>query len=222
MNAAFLIFCLSTAIAVWSWFTAGAVTDWALVVWLSAIAAAILTLAEWLRGGSRPRDFPRAEADPEPRPVADHAPRARATRRPAPLRDASCTVLIDGSNVLYWRGGKPLLDSVAQVARRLEAEGLVPLVGFDANVGYLIENRYMNDRALAARLKLPVDQVSVSPKGQPADPLLIAAAVRLGARIVTNDRYRDWIEQFPQIQIPGFLVGGQIRGPDLELAPLAA
>ena len=39
---------------------------------------------------------------------------------------------------------------------------------------------------------MPGNAVMVAPKGQPADPHILFVARDLGARIVSNDRFRDW------------------------------
>ena len=57
-------------------------------------------------------------------------------------------------------------------------------------------------------LDLPEDRVIVVPKGTPADPTILAAA-RFDARVVTNDRYNDWVEMHPESREPGH----RIRAP---------
>jgi hypothetical protein len=121
---------------------------------------------------------------------------------------------------LYWafcffvidrHGGVPRLDTLRQVVARLQADGFVLGVMFDANAGYLLTGRYMRDTELGQALRLPVDRVMVVPKGVPADPYILNAARDLKARIVTNDLYRDWISDFPEIADEGFLVKGGYR-----------
>lgn len=126
-------------------------------------------------------------------------------------------IVMDGSNVLYWDRETPDLSSVRHIVEILEEEGFAPVVWFDANVGYLIGDRYLGPGPLAKRLGLPVRQVLVAGKGTPADPLLLKDAERLGARVVTNDRYRDWEDSFPRIREEGFLVRGYIRGDEIGL-----
>ena len=134
-------------------------------------------------------------------------------RRPKPQN----WIVVDGSNVLYWDRETPDIASVRNVVDILKAEGFAPVVWFDANAGYLIDNRYMGPAPLAARLGLPRQRVIVEGKGTPADPLLLKGADRLGARVVTNDRFRDWEDTFPRIREAGFLVRGYIRGDAVGL-----
>lgn len=133
-------------------------------------------------------------------------------RRPTAER-----IVLDGSNLLYWLDDAPRLASVQIVLAALRDRGLEPVVWFDANAGYLVGGAWMGPDVLARRLELTPRQVFVAPKGVPADPLLLDAARRLGARVVTNDRYRDWIESRPWLTAPGFLVRGRIRAGVAEL-----
>lgn len=128
--------------------------------------------------------------------------RQRASVRP---------IVIDGSNVMHWNGGKPSIDTVRAVVEELASSGFFPGVVFDANAGHLLAGRYLHDGALARAVGLPRDRVMVVPKGTPADPYILAAARDMGAPIVTNDRYRDWATDFPEIGTPGHLVRGRCR-----------
>lgn len=118
-------------------------------------------------------------------------------------------VVIDGSNVLYWCNGTPSLEALRAILARLFTERRHPIVWFDANAGYLISGRYMGEAAFARALGLPRKQVFVAPKGTPADPLILQAAAALEARIVTNDRYRDWRESHAILNDPDRLIRGR-------------
>ncbi|MDE4132390.1 hypothetical protein PXK00_04665 [Phaeobacter sp. QD34_3] len=141
--------------------------------------------------------------------------RAIAAREKA--ADTRQPVVLDGSNVMHWRDGVPQLETVREVVSCLTAEGYAPGVIFDANAGYLLSGSYMHDGSLAKALGLPRDRVMVVPKGTPADPAILMAARDLGARIVTNDRYRDWSEDHPEIGTPGHLIRGSFQGGRLSL-----
>lgn len=99
----------------------------------------------------------------------------------------------------------------------LKAKGLVPVVWFDANAGYLIEQRFLRADQLAQRLDLPARQVLVAPRGTPADPLLLDMAARLGSQVVSNDRFRDWETQFAAVLAPGRMIRGSISGGQARL-----
>jgi hypothetical protein len=157
------------------------------------------------------------------------SPRKKAPRKQldghvaAPLQPIQWLV-IDGSNVLHWKDDKPNLETLRQVVGHLTQKGYTPGVMFDANAGYLISNRYQHDKAFGRLLGLPEDRIMVVPKGSPADPAILQAARDLGARIVSNDRYRDWVGQFPEVQTPGHLIRGGYRNDELwlDLPPAAA
>lgn len=130
----------------------------------------------------------------------------RRTARPAGRR-----VIIDGSNVMFWNGGTPALETVDAVVRDLAGRGFLPGVIFDANAGYKIANRYQDDAELAQRLGLPADRVLVVPRGTPADVIILKTARALKAPVVTNDRFRDWAADYPEVAEPGFLIRGGLR-----------
>ena len=127
---------------------------------------------------------------------------------PSGLRPGK-TVVIDGSNVLYWVNGTPNIDAVAHVVEMVKDAKLTPIVWFDANVGYLIGQHYLGPSQLAKRLGLPRSRVFVAPKGKPADAHLLKTAARQKGRVISNDNFRDWAEQFPVVTSQGFLVKGR-------------
>lgn len=119
-------------------------------------------------------------------------------------------IVIDGSNVMHWAGESPDLAIVQTVLTEVIGRGLTPLVWFDANVGYRVSDRYMGPDRLARALGVASRQVFVAPKGVPADPLVLKDAAALGARVVTNDRYRDWAEAHPVVGEAGRFVRGEV------------
>ncbi|MEM7547581.1 MAG: hypothetical protein AAF367_18800 [Pseudomonadota bacterium] len=127
-------------------------------------------------------------------------------------------VVIDGSNIMYWKAGEPGIAAVRDVLARLAADRIKAGVMFDANAGYLLAGGYLDDKALARALGLPRDRVMVVPKGTQADPFILTAARDRGARVVTNDRFRDWAETFPEVRNKGFLIKGGYRDGALWLA----
>ncbi len=135
---------------------------------------------------------------------------ARRMRRPR-------WVVVDGSNVMHWKDGTPQIETLREVVERLTELGFAPGVVFDANAGYKISGRYQHDRALGKLLGLPEERILVVAKGTPADPKVLAAARDLGARIVSNDRFRDWAEAHPEVSEPGYLIRGGYRDGALWL-----
>lgn len=131
-------------------------------------------------------------------------------------------ILVDGSNVMHWQDNTPQLAPLLQVIETLTGLGFAPGVVFDANVGYKLFGRYMDDGDLAQLLHLPTQQVFVVPKGKQADPFLLETARDFSARIVTNDRYRDWAEVHPAVTERGFLIRGGMRGGKVWLKGVEA
>jgi hypothetical protein len=127
-------------------------------------------------------------------------------------------VIVDGSNVMYWKDDAPQIDTVRAVLDHLSALGFSPGVVFDANAGHLLAGRYLHHGAFAEWLGLAEDRVMVVNKGTPADATILAAPRDLGARIVSNDRYRDWLDQHPEVDRPGALIRGGFVDGSLWLA----
>jgi Zc3h12a-like Ribonuclease NYN domain len=174
---------------------------------LAALALALLFL---MRPGRRRR-------------AGDRATGARWGRTGAeakPNRDRNW-ILVDGSNVMHWEDNTPHIEPVRRVVSALKAQGLDPGVVFDANVGWKLVGRYLGERELCKLLDLPQDQVLVVPKGNQADPWLLTTARDFHARIVTNDRFRDWAEAHPEVTEPGFLVRGSLTGDTVWLEGMA-
>ncbi len=126
-------------------------------------------------------------------------------------------IVVDGSNVMHWRDGKPQIGAVQDVVAMLTNLGYSPGVVFDANAGHKLLGRYKHDFAFGKLLGLPQNRVMVVNKGEPADPTILAAARDLGARIVTNDRFRDWAESHPEVATPGHLIRGGYNDGQLWL-----
>ncbi len=148
-----------------------------------------------------------------PRPAKSKRQNAPRNRDDAPRTQ----IILDGSNVMHWQNEVPSLHTLREVLARLIDEGFEPGVVFDANAGYRLFGTYLHDDAFSKALELPRDRVMVVPKGTPADPIILTAARDLGARIVTNDRYRDWVQDFPELAEPGQLVPGGYRDGKLWL-----
>lgn len=145
-------------------------------------------------------------------------PRLRPKAKAAPEE----WILIDGSNVMHWQDNTPRLEPVREVIAEVRKKGYVPGVVFDANAGWKLEGRYMHDGDFARLLEMDPAQVLVVEKGTQADPFLLQTAREFGARIVSNDRFRDWAADHPEVEEPGFLIPGGIQGGKLRLDGLPA
>lgn len=136
-------------------------------------------------------------------------------RQPRPQKRPR--VVIDGSNVMYWKEGTPRFGPVRDVIARLSAQGIDSTVIFDANAGHLLAGRYMHDQEMARQLSLPAASVLVVSKGTQADKTIFEAANLLRARILSNDRYRDWAEKHPEVNVPGHVIRGGYHNGNLWL-----
>ncbi len=133
--------------------------------------------------------------------------------RPATRLVEEDWVLIDGSNVMHWQDNAPRLEAVRKVVDLVRARGYA---------GWKLAGRYLHDGDFAQLLGLEARQVLVVAKGTQADPYLLQTAREFGARIVSNDRFRDWVADHPEIQTPGFLIRGRDVGGEIALEGLSA
>lgn len=131
-------------------------------------------------------------------------------------------ILVDGSNVMHWQDNTPALAPLTGVILRLTGLGYVPGIVFDANAGWKLQGRYLSDAELAWLLGVEERQVLVVPKGTQADPYLLETAREFDAKIVTNDRFRDWADQHPEVLEFGLLIRGGMRDGQVWLNGLEA
>ncbi|WP_248411228.1 hypothetical protein [Aliiroseovarius sp. S2029] len=200
------------------------VPEWADILLLAgpiAGASIFLLLKRFL---SRPR-----------RPVVD-APAPKKRRRGTSLKEHGQTrspavaerrltrasaarkwIIVDGSNVMHWQDGDPSFQPLRDVAENLVAGGYSPHFFFDANAGYILADRYLHDRDFEKMLNLRRGKVTVVSKGTVADQAILGAARKLNAVVVTNDRYRDWADQYPEVTQQGFLLKGRYGAHGLRL-----
>ncbi|MFN7222408.1 MAG: NYN domain-containing protein [Paracoccaceae bacterium] len=129
-------------------------------------------------------------------------------------------IVVDGSNIMHWKSNVPQLDTLQEVITVLQAQGFQPGVVFDATAGHKLVGKYLDDAHLACALGLPPDRVLVVPRGTSADPVILQVARELNASILTNDRFRDWAPDHPEIAKPGHLLRGGYRNGALWLESL--
>jgi hypothetical protein len=101
-------------------------------------------------------------------------------------------VLVDASNVAHsTEGEQPLLSNILAVREKLNEEGLEPIVVADAALRHQIDDRGGYEQL--------VDQgiVRQAPAGTDADYFILSFARELDARVVSNDRFRDRLKDFP-------------------------
>jgi Zc3h12a-like Ribonuclease domain. len=123
-----------------------------------------------------------------------------ASRAASPAKSATASaepeskiVLVDGSNVAHsTEGGKPLIENLIAVRDKLKEEGLEPVIVADAALRHQIDD--------AAKYEQMIDAGAVrqAPAGTDADYFILSFARELNATIVSNDRFRDRLDQFPE------------------------
>ncbi|WP_296431958.1 hypothetical protein [Yoonia sp.] len=119
-------------------------------------------------------------------------------------------IVVDGSNVMHW-AEDPSAKVLSRVLRALEQKGYTPIVFFDANVGYKLDDHYYDESKIAWLIGVPAWHVCVVSRGVVADEAILAFASDHHLRVVTNDKFRDWRVQFPHADKKGILVGGTWR-----------
>ena len=102
-------------------------------------------------------------------------------------------VLVDGSNVAHaTEGGEARLDNIQLVMRKLSDAGLKPFIVADAALRHQIDDK-------AAYEKMIDDGVvHQAPAGTDADYFILSFAREMGARILSNDRFRDRATEFAE------------------------
>ena len=119
-------------------------------------------------------------------------------------------IVVDGSNVMHWGGG-PSGKVLVKVLRSLSKQGHVPIVFFDANVGYKLGDGYFDEARMAKLTGFPQKHILVAHKGVSADEWILDFASRHGLRVVSNDRFRDWTVQYPIVKEKGRMMRGTYR-----------
>jgi hypothetical protein len=100
--------------------------------------------------------------------------------------------LVDGSNVAHSsEGDGPRLDNIVLVCRKLDEEGYDPIVVTDAALRHQIDDREEFERRVGE------GRIRQAPAGTDADYFILSFARELDAAIVSNDRFRDRAEAFP-------------------------
>jgi hypothetical protein len=102
--------------------------------------------------------------------------------------------LIDGSNVAHsTEGGPARLDNLLLMRDKLAAKGLEPIIVVDAAL------RHQIDDAAAYEKMVDDGELKQAPAGTDADYFILSFARELGARVVSNDRFRDRMPEFKDV-----------------------
>jgi hypothetical protein len=102
-------------------------------------------------------------------------------------------VLVDGSNVAHsTEGDKPLVANLLVVRDKLKEEGFDPIIMADAALRHQIDDAKVYEDMIES------GSVRQAPAGTDADYFILTFARELDADIVSNDRFRDRVKQFPE------------------------
>jgi len=120
------------------------------------------------------------------------------TERPQPARPTAQRhetlgkALIDGSNVAHSsEGGEGRLRNIELVVEKLKEDGFDPIVVADAAL------RHQIDETDKYEALIEQGEIRQAPAGTDADYFILSFARELEAKIVSNDRFRDRLESFP-------------------------
>ena len=107
--------------------------------------------------------------------------------------DTSNVAIVDGSNVAHsTEGDTPLVANIVAIRDKLVEEGLEPIIVADAAL------RHQIDDARAYEKMIDDGHVRQAPAGTDADYFILSFARELNASIVSNDRFRDRLKDFPE------------------------
>ena len=121
--------------------------------------------------------------------MAEH--RGNRPRR-VPRQERSGKAIVDGSNVAHsTEGEKARLRNIELVVAKVEEEGLEPIVVADAAL------RHQIDEQEKYEARIDGGEIRQAPAGTDADWFILSFARELDAFIVSNDRFRDRQESFP-------------------------
>ena len=102
--------------------------------------------------------------------------------------------IVDGSNVAHsTEGGSARLENIILMRDKLIEKGLEPVLVVDAAL------RHQIDDAPAYEQMVEKGEVKQAPAGTDADYFILSFARELGARIVSNDRFRDRMPEFKDV-----------------------
>ena len=108
---------------------------------------------------------------------------------------ATNVVLVDGSNVAHSiEGEPPHVANLIAVRDKLREEGLEPIIVADASLRHQIDDPQRYEKMIDDGM------VRQAPAGTDADYFILSFARELNASVVSNDRFRDRIKQFPEIR----------------------
>jgi hypothetical protein len=108
-------------------------------------------------------------------------------------QELSNIAIVDGSNVAHSSEGvAPRLYNIQLVCEKLIEEGYEAIVVTDAALRHQIDDRQSYERLIEE------GRIRQAPAGTDADYFILSFARELAASIVSNDRFKDRLQSFPE------------------------
>ena len=102
--------------------------------------------------------------------------------------------IVDGSNVAHsTEGGSARLENIILMRDKLVEKGLEPVLVVDAAL------RHQIDDVPGYEKLVEEGALKQAPAGTDADYFILSFARELGARVVSNDRFRDRMPEFNDV-----------------------
>ncbi|NLG62581.1 MAG: hypothetical protein GX539_10070 [Candidatus Cloacimonetes bacterium] len=116
--------------------------------------------------------------------------------------------IVDASNVAHSTEGESArLENITLVCERLREDGFSPVVVADAALRHQIDQQREYEELVEN------GTIRQAPAGTDADFFILSFARELDAAVVSNDRYRDRLEAFPDARdrvIRYMIVNGEV------------
>jgi hypothetical protein len=120
----------------------------------------------------------------------------------------SKTVIIDGSNVAHSsEGPRAQLGNIHVIRDKLVEEGYEPIIVADAALRHQIDDEGAFERMVEN------GEIKQAPAGTDADYFILSFARELDANVVSNDRFKDRVQAFPEIRervIRSMIINGEV------------
>lgn len=119
-------------------------------------------------------------------------------------------VVIDASNVAHANkkeGSKPLMSNILAAVKALEESGDEFVIIADASLRHEIDDKEKYEKLLES------DNVEEAPAGMDADHFILELASNENARILSNDKFRDYADEFTNInaiRLPFVIENGRL------------
>jgi hypothetical protein len=122
------------------------------------------------------------------------APTLPSTMNMAEAEKAESRIaIIDGSNVAHSTEGDAVrLANILLVFEKLEEQGYEPVIVADAALRHQIDDKRSYEQMVEDGV------IRQAPAGTDADYFILSFARELDASVVSNDRFKDRLEAFPE------------------------